>query len=404
MATPFRVSINPAVLTWARESAKLSIEQAAKKVGVSSKRYEAWEKSESEAKPTLRQLRSISRAVHRPTSLFYLADVPTGFQPMKDLRRLPGDGLSSFSPELAYEMERAQQRRELSLYLSTSMGEEVVPFKLGATMEEDPEDVGLRIRKALSIRFSDQVNWKRRGNLEPFKIWRRAIENLDVLVFQMNRVASNETCGFALAAEERPMIVVNRKDVPNRRTFSLLHEFAHLVLGQSGASDLEVDAERPPETQSVEVFCNAVAASALMPRERLLAMGIVQNEGTRSTDWQEGDLHKLAQTFGVSREAILRRLLTFNRTTRTFYNQKAAQWKAEWEQEEERRKMRQKESNNEFRRNPPDDVFYELGRPFVRLVLESMNANVMTLHEASGYFGDLRARHFPKLEQRVYNG
>lgn len=402
MAIPFRTSINPDVLKWARNSAKLSIEQAAKKAGVKPSRYAAWEKPNNEDKPTIRQLRLIAKAFHRPLSLFYSADVPRGFKPMKDLRRLPGDGLPFYSPALAYEMELAQQRRELSIELSAAIGEEVTSFSLQATLDEDPEDVGHRIRKALEIRFSDQVDWKRKGNLEPFKAWRRGIENLDVLVFQMGGVDWNEACGFALAAEQRPIIAVNQKDVPNRRTFSLLHEFVHLLLGQSGASDLEVDETRPPETQAVEVFCNAAAAAALMPRDQLLGMDIVENEKTQSVGWKEEKLRELANTFGVSRLALLRRLLTFNRTTQAFYNQKAAQWKIEWEIEQSRRKKQQQESDTDFKRNPSRDLFYNLGRPFVRLVLDSMNANVMTLHEASGHFGNLRVRHFPKLEHRVY--
>ncbi|MCY4128838.1 MAG: helix-turn-helix transcriptional regulator [Gammaproteobacteria bacterium] len=400
----FRTNINPAVLKWARESAKLSVEQAAKKAGVKTERYMAWEDPDDEAKPTIRQLRTVSRAFHRPLSLFYLAEVPSGFQPMKDLRRLPSDGLLIYSPELAYEMELAQQRRELSIDLTTAIGEQVAPFALRASIDEDPEDVGRRIREALGIRFSDQVNWKRRGALEPFKAWRRAIEDLDVLVFQMSRVDSSEVCGFALAAEARPMIVVNRKDVPNRRTFSLLHELAHLLLGQSGASDLDVEALRPSETQAAEVFCNAAAAAALMPRERLLGIDVVQKHGTRSNAWRENDLRELARTFGVSREALLRRLLTLNRTTSTYYNDKAEQWKDEWEEEQKRYRKQLQDSDKEFIRNPPLDVFYELGRPFVRLVLDSMNANVMTLNEASGHFGNLRLRHFSKLEQHVYTG
>ena len=404
MASTFRTSINPNVLKWARESAKLSIEQAAKKASVKPDRYAAWEKPNSEDKPTIRQLRLIAKAFHRPLSLFYSADVPRGFQPMKDLRRLPGDGLSFYSPELAYEMELAQQRRELSLELSAAIGEEALSFGLQATLDEDPENVGRRIRKALDIRFSDQVTWKRQGSLEPFKAWRRAIENLDVLVFQMSRVDWKEACGFALASRQRPIIAVNQKDAHNRRTFSLLHEFAHLLLDQSGASDLYVDETRPPETQAVEVFCNAAAAAALMPRDHLLGMKIVQTEGMQSAGWEENDLRELASTFGVSRLAILRRLLTFDRTTQAFYNQKAAQWNSEWEIEQGRRKKQQQESIRDFKRNPSRDLFYNLGRPFVRLVLDSMNANVMTLHEASGHFGNLRVRHFPKLEQHVYSG
>ena len=404
MAGRPRADINPAVLKWAREQARLSVEQAAKKVNVKPERFRDWERANAQARPTIRQLRALAKALHRPPSLFYFAEVPIGFQPMKDLRRLPGDGMLFFSPDLAYEMELAQQRRELSLELSVAINEDVSKFTLKASIDEDPELVGSRIRRALNVNFSAQSNWRDRGRLEPFKAWRRKMESLDVLVFQMSRVRWEEAAGFALAAEKRPIIAVNRKDVPNRRTFSLLHEFAHLMLGQSGTSDLDVDATRPPETQQVEVFCNAVSAAALMPRERLFGMEKVQSYGARSTDWDEDDLIELAHLFGVSRIAILRRLLTFDRTTQQFYSAKAAQWKKEWEVEQIRTKAQRKESSKEFRTNPPMNVYYELGQPFVRLVLDSLNVNLININEASGHFGNLRVRHFPKLEQHVYTG
>lgn len=404
MTSRKRADINPDVLKWARENAKLTVEQSAKKVGVKPERFSAWEDPDDAAKPTFRQLRLIAKALHRPASLFYLAERPTGFLPMKDLRRLPGEGLLSFSPGLAFEMELAQQRREISLQLSAVDSEDIQDFSVSAQLSEDPEVVGRRLRDVLRISFADQARWRRKGALEPFKAWRRAIESLDVLVFQMSRVDWNEASGFALAVAQRPIIAVNRKDTPNRRTFSLLHEFAHLMLGQSGASDLDVDASRPPETQRVEVFCNAAAAAALMPKERLLSQDVVRHYGAESTEWQDDDIHELANLFGVSRIAVLRRLLTLGRTTKKFYESRANQWNKDWLEAQKRKRRQQKRSEKPFATNPPMDVFFNLGRPFVRQILDSVNANQITLHEASGHFGNLRVRHFPKLEQQVYTG
>jgi Zn-dependent peptidase ImmA (M78 family) len=58
------------------------------------------------------------------------------------------------------------------------------------------------------------------------------------------------------------VIAVNRKDPPTRRTFSLLHEFAHLMVRISGVSDLEADAKRPPKI-------NESRSSAITLRRRL---------------------------------------------------------------------------------------------------------------------------------------
>ena len=88
--------------------------------------------------------------------------------------------------------------------------------------------------------------------------------------------------GFALAAETLPVIAVNRNDVLTRRTFSLVHELAHLIIRVSGVSDLETDARRPPEDQKIEIFCNQVAGAALIPKTALFSEALVVERGSAS--------------------------------------------------------------------------------------------------------------------------
>lgn len=399
-----RANINPEVLSWARKSAGYSQEEAARKLRIKPERYQAWEVAGDETRPTIKQLRRIAKLFRRPVSVFYLAEPPEGFMPMRDFRRLPGEGLQRYSPQLLYEMELAQQRRELALELYSDFGEELPAFTLTATLTEDPEEVGKRIRQALGVTLEEQVQWRRNDPLGPFKAWRYAMEAQHILVFQMNRVGWNEVSGFALAESRLPIIAVNRSDVPNRRTYSLLHEYVHILLHLSGASDLDVDAARPPEEQAVEVFCNRAAAATLMPRESLLDLPNVRSQGRHSERWEDGEIFELGKLFGVSREALLRRLLTFGRTTKRFYEQKRRQYNNEFQKEQARRREAFRSSDKEFMKNPPQDAFVELGRPFVRLILDSARQDLITLNEASGYLGNLRIRHFPTLEKRVYTG
>jgi Zn-dependent peptidase ImmA (M78 family) len=65
----------------------------------------------------------------------------------------------------------------------------------------------------------------------------------------------------------------------------------------------------------VERFCNAAAAATLMPRDWLLSEPLVVAKGNVKT-WTDGELEALALRFAVSREAILRRLLTLGRPSR----------------------------------------------------------------------------------------
>lgn len=387
-----RADIEPDLLKWAREKAGFDTVAAAKKISVKEERLISWE--EGGNKPTINQLRKAANVYKVPVSVLYLAERPETFQPMRDLRRLPGDGLRFYSPGLTREMEMARQKRNLAIELADELREEPKHFTLKATMNEDPEQLGHRIRSALAINNHLQAQWR-----EPrvaFNVWREHMEELGVLVFQMKLVDSDEASGFALTDKELPIIAVNRKDVFARRVFSLLHEFTHLMLRISGTSDLHIDASRPPEDEKIEIYCNKVAASALMPRDHLLGEDIVQFHGG-DFEWHDNEIDEIALRYSVSREAIVRRLLTFGRTSEKFYIEKRSQYAAEHVARIERQREQYRSTDKEFRMNPARDTVLDNGRPFVRLVIDNYHQDRITLSEASGYLG-VKVRHIPKIE------
>jgi len=171
---------------------------------------------------------------------------------------------------------------------------------------------------------------------------------------------------------------------------------AHLMIRVSGVSELETDVKRPPEDQRVEVFCNHVAAAALIPRDVLLAQPRVTALGPRSTRWSDAEISDLAHQFGVSRESVLRRLLTFDRTTEEFYRQKRAQYIAEFVASQKRKK--EKAAATEMKRNMPQETVSNFGKPLVNMLLDNYHQDRVTLSEISGYLG-LKVKHFPKLEE-----
>ena len=397
MAARVKAHVNPALITWARETAGFPTpSEAAVQLGIEEAQLAAWEDPSSEKKPSIPQLRRLAALFRRPLAAFYMAEPPTRFAVMRDLRRLPGAGLRHYSPALQQEIRAANERRELALELAADLDRQLSTFALAATDREDPERVGERIRAALGVNSQLQSSWKDIDGRTGFNGWRSRIEDAGVLVFQVTRVEAEEASGFAIAADTLPVIAVNRKDPPTRRTFSLIHEFAHLMVRVSGVSDLETDAKRPPEDQRIEVFCNQVAAAALIPREELLSDPRVIAQGPRSTSWSDDAVSDLARQFNVSRETLLRRLLTFDRTTVDFYRRKRAQYLAEYLATRERQK--EKSADAEMRRNMPVETISNFGRPLVRMLLSNYYQDRITLSEVSGYLG-LKVKHIPKLEQ-----
>lgn len=400
MARSVRAKVKPALLVWARESAGYIPSDAAKRLGVSEERLAAWEKGETA--PTIGQLQNMASAYKRPLSAFYLQHVPKTFMVMHDFRRLPGSGLRRFSPDLALEIRTAQQRRQLALELLDEMGAKTPRFRLSATLDDEPEGIGEKVSLALHVTLQERFEWGRdRAGYAAFNAWRSKIEKLGVLVFQATRVSSAEVSGFAVAEPVMPVIVISQSDTPpTRRSFSLLHEFAHLMLRMSGVSDLDVDAARPPEDQKIEVFCNRVAAAALMPKEQFLAEDLVTTHGAGKDDWADEVIGDLARNYSVSREALVRRLLTFNLTSKAFYEKKRKQYSDEFQQKKHLERERAKAQGERFLTNPSRDALTQLGRPLVRMILDSYYQERLSLSDVSGYLG-IRTRHVPRLEDLI---
>lgn len=394
MAT-IRANANPELLAWARKSLGMDIAEAARKIGgknFNQDHIEAWENGE--AQPTVKQLRKIAKVYKRPLATFFLSEFPTDFTIPRDFRRLPGDGLFELSSALRTQLKRAEERRELALELYDELGEQAPEFPIQATLDEDPEVLGGRIREALGVTLAEQAGWRDRQRYKALNQWRSRMEEMGVLVFQFSEVETQEALGFSVAAETVPVIAVNRKLRLNGRIFTMLHEFVHLALRQSGLCDIDENLNRRPEEQRIEIFCNKVAAAALVPAENILAEAVVTARPAQAQDWDDDTVNLLAEKYSVSREVIVRKLLTLGRTTEAFYRRKRGEYQRQLEAA-----LRQQRPGSGFE-SPAVKVVSIDGQGFVKLVLECYHHGNITLSDASSYLG-VRIKHLPTIEQRL---
>jgi Zn-dependent peptidase ImmA (M78 family) len=384
MAKSIPALINPAMLMWARESAGLTIEQAARKIGIVADKLAACEANE--ARLTFPQLMKAAREYRRPVSLFYLDAPPAGWLPIQDLRRLAGiEG--GLSPQLAFVIRQARERRELALELRAELNEPVTPFTLTATTDDDVEMLGTTIRAYLGVADGQQQQWKRRA----FDAWRLAMEARDVLVFMVPRLKLTEMRGVAIAEREMPVILVNGQDRTGGRVFTLLHEFCHLAIRQSGVSGTGSDQDDAPNP-TVERFCNAVAAAALMPKDWLLSESLVRRKGSAKT-WDDDELEALALRFGVSREAILRRLLTLGRTSQALYDGKRAAFLEEYARLDKKKSGGGPEYHIQ--------MLGQLGRAFTRLIFHGYHERRLTLRDVANHF-NMQVKLVPAMERAAF--
>jgi Zn-dependent peptidase ImmA (M78 family) len=379
--------VDARILKWARETAGLTPEEAARSLQTKDEKVLAWERGEERL--SMPQLRKMAIVYKRQLSDFYLPAPPDEAPLPHDFRRLLGDGVFHYGRSLRYQLRQARQRRDLALDLAAEQDVELQELPV-VQIAEATEQLGGQVREVLQVTITEQRTW--RDPRKSYNAWRAHVEAAGVLVFQVTGVQPTEMLGFSLTEQPLPIIGINRKLAPNGRTFTLLHEFVHVLLRQSSLCDIEESFVRPPQQEKTEIFCNAVAAAALVPRDALLSDPLVSpHEQPRV--WSDDELAAIARNFGVSTHVILRRLLTAGRTTQAFYASRAALLRVY-------EPAPVKDEDEEFRRNMPQEVVSDLGRPFVSLILESYLSSNLSLSDTSRYLG-LRAGQVAKVRELV---
>jgi Zn-dependent peptidase ImmA (M78 family)/transcriptional regulator with XRE-family HTH domain len=386
MSSNIKAIIKSDLLVWARKSAGLSIEEASKKAQIKPDRLKSWE--EGDKQPTVIQLRKLAQIYKRPLAVFYLSEPPKTFDILHDFRRLPDKLRSTESPHLKLEIRLAQYRRQIALDLYNMLGEDIPKFIKTVNLSEDTENVASNIRKFSGIHYDEQVSWK--NEYEAFNQWRSALENLGVLIFQARKVELSEMRGFSITDAPLPVIVLNINDSPKGRIFTMLHEFVHLMLKESGLCNLEEDGLHQTHESEVEIFCNQVAGAALIPMRQLLAEDIVTGR-QKKPEWDDTELDKLASRYKASREVVLRRLLIAQLTTEAFYRQKRKEFQKEYEA------LGKKEGGFA----PPHIIaLASAGNHFVNLVLDSYYREKITTSALSDYL-NIRLEHLPKIQTEM---
>ncbi|WP_433689210.1 ImmA/IrrE family metallo-endopeptidase [Micromonospora carbonacea] len=266
-----------------------------------------------------------------------------------------------------------------------------------AAQTKDAERLGSVMRSALGVTLKEQGTWN--DKYRALGGWIRALEDNGALVIQTEKISVEEMRGFSIYAEEFPVIAINGGDFVRGKIFSLLHEYAHLALRQSGLCDQDTtDRKQTPEDQ-LEVFCNYAAAAALMPAESLLSEPTVGAVPDQHENWDNLTLETLSRKYGASEESVLRRLLTLNKTTLSYYQRRRREFLALYERERIQQKEQQKDK-------PGGPGYYRvrvrnLGKGYVRLVSHAYAHDAIDTLEAASYLG-VKVQHLKKIADEAF--
>lgn len=296
-----RVEVRPNVLLWARARSGIADAEWERRFP----RFGAW--LAGDTAPTLKQLEEFARKTHTPVGFFFLEDPPVEPVPIPDFRTVgdrPVGAMEVVSADLLDVVYTCQARQEWYRDHQLLNGEAPLALVDTATATMPPA-------QAATV-MSEVLNWDADARAR-CRTWDDALtrlrenaEAVGVLVMISGIVGSNthrkldpdEFRGFALVDPYAALVFVNGADSKAAQVFTLVHELAHLWLGETALSDLDPTSLR---NYSVERWCNQVAAELLVPMGEFLAVF------DRSADLR-GQLQPLAERFRVSTQVILGRM------------------------------------------------------------------------------------------------
>jgi Zn-dependent peptidase ImmA (M78 family)/transcriptional regulator with XRE-family HTH domain len=266
-------NVNPEILRWARITAGLSASEAAEKIGLKSARGATPEERLLELErgvtsPSRPLLLRMSKQYRRPLLTFYLAQPPRVPARGEDFRSLPEDE-SDENEAILDALLRDIKARQALLRSGIEDDEDVssLPFVGSVRMDDGIERVLSEVRSSIGMPLSE---FRAASNpAAAFATLRDYVEGTGVFVMLVGDLGSHHTAldvttfrGFCLADPVAPFIVVNDRDSRAAWSFTLVHEFTHLLLGQTGISGGD------PEL-AIERFCNDVASEYLLPLAEL---------------------------------------------------------------------------------------------------------------------------------------
>lgn len=367
--------VNPAILVWARETAGLARGEAAKKLGIgNSDRLRAFE--EGELEPTRKQLVNMSEKYRRPLLAFYLPEPPKQKDLGQDFRTLPEPsplGEEAILDALIRNVHARQQLIKAALEEADEASE--LMFVGSATIGGGVNQLVESIRQQLNVtlgRFRDQEN-----PTQAFSYLRSAAERCGIFVLLMGNLGTHHTNidpqsfrGFALADRVAPFVVINENDSRAAWSFTLLHELAHIWLGQTGISGYASEIE-------IEKFCDTVAARFLLASDELNEM-----------DVYNADLAALVQRIGLfagernlSRKMVAYNLLSAGRITSQIYRSLSDEFDAD--------RLRQKASENAGEGGPNYYVVrrHRIGQGLVSAVRRMVDSGALSTPKAATVLG-----------------
>ena len=290
-------------LIWARETAALDAAEAAARLGFKDtskrtaiERLQAYESGE--VQPSESVLKNMAKVYRRSLLSLYLERPPAksdrgeDFRTLHDVEQHTQDGLVD-----AVIRDIKVRQSILKEAIEEDGDGQPLRFIGSMTTNDSTRKTALSIIEELDFDLSE---FRRKSTpADAFRYLRRCAEAAGIFVLMVDNLGSHHSAvplesfrGFALADPVAPFVAVNVHDAQSAWSFTLLHELAHLWIGETGVSGA-------PNENAVERYCNAVAADILLHDTSLDQLDIersMSNDQLRSAVSDFADLYNVSGT------------------------------------------------------------------------------------------------------------
>ena len=261
-------NINPSILKWARERKHYEPAEVVRKLQIKSEEILAdWETGEKA--PTYPQLEKLADCYKVPIAVFFFPDPPEIEDAAASLRSVPGFDLDSISPYTMNIIHRVQAAQMALKEINDGVNPVSNPLHkaLSLSIGKDIERLApaLRSKKFLNVSLEKQQGWD--TYMDALWAWRDAVEEQGIFVFRWP-FKSKYLSGFCLYDEEFPVICLDSQEPKGRQIFTMMHELAHLLHGESSVT-LDKDGLEIREVQEAEYYFDHIAGAVLVPEDDL---------------------------------------------------------------------------------------------------------------------------------------
>ena len=303
------MAFNPEVFRWARESAGLEPEGAARAIGIVPASLIAIEKGAKE--PSRTMLSKMAKVYRRSLLTFYLPMPPRKGDRGEDFRTVGGSRTVEADADVDALVRDLRARQSLvRTVLEDDQDVQPLGFVGSSSINDGVPALVGSIERMLGI---TRAQYRAQKDVESaFTLLRERVEDAGVFVLLIGDLGSHHSAipveafrGFAVADRIAPFIVINNRDARAAWSFTLLHELAHLWLGATGVSGGGAPAMK------IERFCNDVAGEFLLSKAEIQAIDVAGLE----LDEQIAVVTDHANRWRVSRQMVAYGLFKAGRIT-----------------------------------------------------------------------------------------